>query len=143
MRHWFAIVLMTVSVVACDSLVRSTFRLTPPAAAVQPVDATRARYQIDHRAALSALDGLAQQFDFRVSIDEPRTTCLRTWRRDAPGWNDPTQLYLCVRAGVDGRLEVELAELITSQWTPRGEIVRRALVDTLARYGQLDTLLTR
>jgi hypothetical protein len=116
----------------CDPAVGMTLRLTP-----SPVLPSVAVSQAQHpdEAALEALDRVAQVFGLDKLPEGGGNTCDAQWLLS--GSRRQTGLAICATRSDDGNLEVSVGEFFASHWSPRGDSLRRAVADTLARYGQV------
>jgi hypothetical protein len=115
-------------VAGCDPVVSSRLRLTPsPEAAV---DSTTARRRNEYTDALAAVERLALHSGLDSEPADPG--CTRSWRNEPIGYSI-RRLYLCVSVPADSGFAVDLWEFISDRWSPKGDSLRRALADTLAR----------
>jgi hypothetical protein len=115
---------------ACEPVVSSRLRLAP---APTTADSATARIGAAPSEALAAVERLAVAYGLRPESGFPKE-CAREWR-SGPSGPQRLRLYICASAPTQGGLEVRLSEYITSRWTLRGDSLRRALADTLARFG--------
>jgi hypothetical protein len=120
---------LALPLIACDPIVDSSFRLAP--AATAPGVAAQAA-QVP-REALAAVEGLARQFGLAEEASDPKS-CVRAWRGERYR-RGLQQLFLCVGPPTPEGVRARLSELLTTSWTPRGDSLRRALADSVARYG--------
>ena len=128
---------------ACDPIpLRSSLQLLPAPIPGSATDSAQAATEDRHAAGLNALDRLAVEFGFRPRTPDPNGDCVRSWRREAPGWTRFGILSVCAVPRPTGSLEVRIVELNVRQWSRHAERFRGALADTLARYGPIDTVWT-
>ena len=128
--HRVMIVLLGVSLAACDPVVHDTLRVTPvnqasgASASAGPADV------------LSAVEHVALRFGLKP--DQSGTDSVtRTWRGPAYEKGRPQQLYVYANRAADGMVTVTVGEIITRTWSPRGDSLRRAITDTLQRFGSV------
>lgn len=126
-------------VMACDPVVYSTLRLEPAKAlAGAPADtSTHAASQ----QALDALESIVLRFGLTREISSESRTCPHAWRGPQT-LRRPQFLSLCARESPTGRLDVRVAEVLTSRWSAQGDSLRRAITDTLARFGKVEVVST-
>jgi hypothetical protein len=118
--------------VACDQVVRTSLRL-PRAPAT--ADSIRAQPNAMRTDPIAAVERLALAYGLHGEAQFPKE-CAREWRSGPYSQRrPPMRLYICVKLLPEGGLEVQLSELLTPRWSPRGDSLRRALADSLARFG--------
>jgi hypothetical protein len=139
--HRFRRSLGVLPVLLACSPVAATLRLTASPAA--PRNIPWVERETPQSAALGAVDRVALRFGLAQEAPWPGE-CARVWR--LAGYTRPTadgarkalgELFVCVVPPFGDTLEVNVAETHTTQWSPKGDSLRRALADTLAQYGAL------
>ena len=127
------LVLIGVAVVAgCDPIVRTSMRvmLLPTAT----VDTTvRSGSPVK---AMAAVERLALRFGLKPE-ENKSATGPKSWRGPAYNGSGARKLYVYASVGGDGVLRVEVSEIITTRWSPRGDSLTKALADTLRDFGSL------
>jgi hypothetical protein len=135
-KSCLAVVLILV-LFACDPGKSITFRVVP-SPSVQANSALAARDSI--QAAGAAVGRLALHFGLPPYPEKP-VECEQAWLISGyPRGNSQRalgNLFLCTVTPADGTLEVRLSETLTTRWSPKGDSVRRALADTLTRFGRV------
>ena len=118
---------------ACDPAIGTTLRLTP---SPPPADTSMSPARPGADAAFEAVGRVARAFGLAPAPDSDRTTsCVQQWLR--PGNRRQTAISICARRRQDGVAEVVIGEAVTTRWSPLGDSLRRAVADTLARYGRV------
>jgi hypothetical protein len=116
---------------ACDPIVRSRLRLAPPVT----LDSVTAECKSEPSEPIAAVEQLALRFGLKAETQRSNDGT-RTWRgRTYP--SRAQSLYIYTHTAPDGTLDVAVSEIITKEWTPRGDSLRNALVTTLACFGML------
>ena len=117
-------------VLGCDPVVNRTLSLTPSSAGMS------SGVQAATSEALSAVERVARGFGLNpIASVDPRN-CQHRWESDSyRHGNRNLRLSVCATPTQSGELEVRIAEFITSCWTPKGDSLRVAVADTLARFG--------
>ena len=116
----------------CDPLVRATLDVVPPRPA-GPGSPSTAAPDSTAASGLAALARVAQGFALQ-STTPAGADCPRRWqgRVSTAG----AQFFvMCARPLPSGGLRVVVSEVLTKHWSPRGDSLRRAAADTLARLG--------
>lgn len=131
-RPWFTILAIPL-LTACDPGVGAIVRLTPSRA-----PQTDSLAPPGSRAAEAAIGRLALQFGLG-SESEKTGGCREQWAiRNYPGGpGKHNYLVLCLMPA-EGIVQVRLIEGITTRWSPKGDSLRLALIDTLARFGSVE-----
>ena len=122
---------LVLSVLGCDPVMSQRFRVSPA-----PDTATGrsvARGLVNSTGALRMLHGVAEQYGL-LHLAPSRSGCTQEWHLQ-DHFPDVEFLVLCAQVHADSVLEVWISEGITSRWTPKGDSLRRALTDSLARFG--------
>ena len=123
-----AVVLVT----GCDFIVRTSLRVVPPPPAT--VDTTvHGRSPVD---AMAAVERLALRFGLTPE-ENKSATGPKSWRGPAYKGSGARKLYVYASVGGDGVLSVDVSEILTTHWSPRGDSLRKALADTLRDFGSL------
>lgn len=131
---------VVVLVTACHHTERARFRLTPPTALHS--DSARIGEEAGRTGAVTAVEAVALRFG--LAPQRPGPECARSWLM--PGHTRPAPqqpiggLFLCVVLTPDGSLELHLAEMRTIGWSSTADSLRRAMIDTLAHYGAVNTV---
>lgn len=124
--------------VSCDPVQSTTLHLTPSPVVRNVVsDSGRAEADSSRANAIAAVTRIAVRFGLTTAT--PRQ-CQRYWILWAPDRTDEGRphgsLHICVDTLTDGTLQVNLAEgPPNTAWSPKADSLRRALVDTLGRFG--------
>jgi len=121
-------------VLGCDPVVSRTIRLTPsPAVSVASgSDSGGSRSE-----ALAAVERIARQFGLTPIASRNPRNCTHQWESEVYQFRSSRlRLGISATPTTDGQLEVSVAEFITTCWSPKGDSLRIALADTLARFGQ-------
>ena len=117
-------------VLACDPVVSRTLRLTPSSAGTSP------EIQAETSEALSAIERVAREFALNpVASRDPRS-CRHRWESDT--YHDGRRILrlgICATPTRSGELEVRVSEGITACWSLKGDSLRLAVAETLARFG--------
>lgn len=127
-------------VAACHHNERARFRLTPSTALHS--DSVRNGEEAGRAGAVTAIEAVALRFG--LAPQRPGPECARSWLM--PGHTRPApqqpigDLFICLVFPPDGSLEVRLVEVRTIGWTSTADSLRRAVIDTLAHYGAVDTV---
>jgi hypothetical protein len=119
----------------CDPVVSNTLRLTPSPVAV--ADSVTVQAGATRADALAAVERLALTYGLQPQSEFPKR-CTREWR-SGPTGQYRLRLYMCAVVPPGGGLDVQLSEYITDRWSPKGDSLRRALADTLARFGSVSS----
>ena len=138
MRRILSILGTSLTVAGCDPAIATSLRVAP--ASSPPVDGAALRSD-----ALAAVERVSLRFGLAPA--EGRSEgCDRAWT----AYNYPRAprqvrggLSVCVLSSVDHHFEVRIAEGITSSWSPKADSLRRALTDTLARFGSVTESVIR
>ena len=129
-----------VLLVACDPVQSTTLRLTPsPVVRNVPSDSGRVEADSLRASAIAAVTRIALRFGLTTAT--PRQ-CQRYWVLWGPDRTDEGRrhgsVHICVDTLTDGTLQVSLGEgPPNTAWSPRADSLRRALVDTLGRFGSV------
>ncbi|GAC1658541.1 MAG: hypothetical protein NVS4B3_26010 [Gemmatimonadaceae bacterium] len=123
-RSWIAICGVLV-VCGCDPGVAANFRLLPASAA--QADSARSA-QAARWAAAAAVERLALQFGLKPDA-RIEGECAQIW------FLKP--LILCTKLPADGTLTAGIFEFPSRRWSSKGDSLRLALADTLARFGRV------
>lgn len=134
------IVVVALLMIACDRAMRTTFSLTPARANI--ADTIEVRSRPLSAEAVAAVERVALQFGLTSVPGGIGPGCKRAWRlsdhlrTDKPRGGG-ADFVICALPLSDGRLEVQVSEI--RGWSPRGEMLRKAMADTLARFGTIET----
>lgn len=125
-------------VAACDPIVRATLLLAPAPARQRdlvrtPSDSAPA---IPAPVVLEAVERVAGRFGLKAL---PPGRCPHAW--EGPGLSGRTQfLNICAAVLPSGDVQLWITEGLTTRWTVHGDSLRRALADTLAQFGSVQTV---
>jgi hypothetical protein len=138
MRRPLFLIAGALVVISCDPVVTTTFRLTPsPAVREEVSDSGRAESDSLRPNAIAAVTRIALRFGLTTATPG---RCQRSWVLWAPDRTDEGRrhgsVYICVGTLADGTLQVMLTEgPPNTEWSPKADSLRRALADTLGRFG--------
>jgi len=139
MRRTYLVSGVAVAVLACDPVQTDQIRLTP-----LPLSIPEGTSAIDrvagNRLRAEAADSVEQiALRFGLSAIKAAGECSRTWRLSTEDRVDPGKSYgnlsVCVGLPRDGNLYTRLGEGPAASWSAKGDSLRIALADALARFG--------
>ena len=134
-RHRALIVLSLLG--ACERGMATTVRVVVVPAVAG--DTSQAARRAAHTAAVRAVDRLALHSGLAPHRNPGR--CTRAWTLSYHARTDAGRghgtLHACAVVSSDDVLEVHLREGPSGDWSAKGDSLRRALADTLVRYGRL------